>query len=93
MREDEQILVSHDTAKDVACKSRSEPEFHYHSVPKLYHRHQEPRNTFTRISGHQKYHLIVLAFLLYKGIIVMCTNKLEYENYVTSFSRKGECTN
>ena len=79
------LLVSHDTAKDVACETvRSEPPALIHSISGCRIDTKSKKNVFIRTSGCQKHHLTVLAFLLYaqqnNNFTFMCTNKLEYEN-------------
>ena len=61
-------LVLHDTARGVACETRSEVETYtlIHGVPGCRIDTKSKKNMFTHTSGRQKRYLAVLAFLLYE---------------------------
>ena len=68
------ILVSHDTVKGVACETMGQNpgEFPLHDVPGCMIDTKSQKNMFSRISGPQKCHLILLAFLLCKWKTLKC---------------------
>ena len=74
----------HDTAKGIACKTRSEPPPSPASLHGCRIDTKSKKNMFTRTSGCQKRYLAMLAFLLYEqennNFIFTCMNELEYKN-------------
>ena len=72
-REHGWILVSNDTAKGIACETRSEPQWFSPSqhpwLPGCTINAKSLKNRFAHISGDQ-HHFIVLAFLLYEQISI-----------------------